>query len=61
MKKLVAVLILGGMAAITPVADSTAWAAKNCPPGSHKGPGPDPKMIYCYDNGSGELVKIIRA
>ena len=60
MKKLVAALILGGITVMTPIADGTAWASKNCPPGSHKGPGPDPKMIYCYDNGTGELVKIIR-
>lgn len=61
MKKLVVALILGGMAATTPLAADTAWAAKNCPPGSHKGTGPDPKMIYCYDNGTGEIVKVIRA
>lgn len=60
MKKLVTALILGGMVVITPLG-GTAWAAKNCPPGSHKGLGPDPKNIYCYDNGSGEIVKIIRA
>lgn len=40
-------LSCAGWLPITPVAGGTAWASKNRPPGSHKGPGPVPKMIYC--------------
>ena len=60
MKKLAAALILAGMTTMTPISSSTAWAAKNCPEGSHPGKGSDPKKVYCYDNDDpSEIVKII--
>jgi hypothetical protein len=60
MKKFAVALILAGMTTVTPISTSTAWAAKNCPEGSHPGKGPDPTKVYCYDNGDpSEIVKII--
>ncbi len=60
MKKVIVALILAGMTIISPVASSTAEAAKNCPEGSHPGKGPDPKKVYCYDNDDpSQIVKII--
>lgn len=56
MKKTLASAILA-LAIVLPAAP--AWAGKNCPKGSHKGPGPDESMIYCYDNDTNELVKVI--
>ena len=60
MKKIAAALILVGMTTIAPLTSDAAWASKNCPDGSHAGKGPDPKKVYCYDNGDpSQIVKII--
>lgn len=47
---------------LAPHMSGTALAAKNCPEGSHKGKGPDPRMVYCYDNADPtQVVKIFPA
>jgi hypothetical protein len=62
MKKLIPAAILTAMTTLAPLAAGTAWAAKNCPDGSHAAKGPDPKMVYCYDNADpSQVVKIIPA
>jgi hypothetical protein len=50
MKKLIPVAVLVAASTFGPLTAGTAWASKNCPDGSHAGKGPDPKMVYCYDN-----------
>jgi hypothetical protein len=50
MKKFIPATVLIAVFTVVPFTAGTAWAAKNCPEGSHKGKGPDPSMVYCYDN-----------
>ena len=62
MKRLVPALILAAVTTVAPVASGTAWAAKSCPGGSHRDKGPDPKMVYCYDNlDPTQIVKVFNA
>jgi hypothetical protein len=62
MKKLIPATVLTALMTLTPLATGHAWAAKNCPDGSHPAKGPDPTKVYCYDNADpSQVVKIISA
>ena len=62
MKKLILAAIVTAVTAVTPLTTGTAWAAKNCPDGSHPAKGPDPTKVYCYNNDDPtQVVKIISA
>ena len=50
MKKPIIATVLTAATTLTPLATGHAWAAKNCPDGSHPAKGPDPTKVYCYDN-----------
>jgi hypothetical protein len=62
MKKLIIATVLTAATTLMPLATDHAWAAKNCPDGSHPAKGPDPTKVYCYDNADpSQVVKIISA
>jgi hypothetical protein len=62
MKKLIPIAVVVAASTFIQLSAGTAWASKNCPDGSHAGKGPDPKMVYCYDNDNPDIiVKIIPA
>lgn len=62
MKKLLVATTMVVVTTLAPHMSGTALAAKNCPEGSHKGKGPDPRMVCCYDNADPtQVVKIFPA